>query len=157
MKKYITLSAILITLFFTGCASTPQSRPYGGSNAVEKGIAGAVLGGIAGGVIGHQSGERDAGIAVGAATGAIGGYAMGNEQDKRLVRGAPQVQYPAPAPQRPVVIRQSRRTPPPPVCYPQPRPRREPVGYYHGTNRPRYEPRYRDYVPAGAPPPRPRR
>lgn len=28
---------------------------------------------------------------------------------------------------------------------------------YHGTNRPRYQPRYKDYVPAGAPPPRPRR
>lgn len=157
MNKHIPVIILtIIAVLFTGCASTPQSRPYGGSNAVEKAIGGAVLGGIAGGVIGHQSGERDKGIAIGAATGAAGGYALGNEQDKRVVRSQS-------GGQRVIVKQPSGGGNRGITCRP-PRPRGDVYGYerrssysretYHGTNRPRYQPRYKDYVPAGAPPPR---
>ncbi|MCM8794340.1 MAG: glycine zipper domain-containing protein [Candidatus Omnitrophica bacterium] len=41
-------------------------------------LAGAGLGAI----IGHQSGETGEGAAIGAALGGVGGYVLGNEQDK---------------------------------------------------------------------------
>lgn len=56
--------------------------PYA-SNAQRKAGTGALIGGATGAVIGNQSGETAEGAALGAGLGAVGGYMLGNEQDKR--------------------------------------------------------------------------
>lgn len=44
---------------------------------------GAILGAGAGAIIGHQSGNAGKGAALGGLLGGAGGYAVGNEKDKR--------------------------------------------------------------------------
>ena len=76
----VGLVALVASFGVTGCATSS----YGGqtSKAAQNGLLGTLLGAGLGAIVGHQSGETEAGAALGAAVGGIGGYVLGNEQDK---------------------------------------------------------------------------
>lgn len=77
MKK--TLLIIVTTAGMLGLSSCSNYDTAAKNDAGT----GALLGGALGGVIGHQSGRGLEGAALGAGVGGVGGYAVGNEKDKR--------------------------------------------------------------------------
>lgn len=77
-KNTILSGALALTSMFAFVSCSGMD-----SNAKNNAGTGALLGGALGGVIGHQSGRGLEGAAIGAGAGGLGGYAIGNEKDKR--------------------------------------------------------------------------
>ena len=76
--------ALAVGLAFAGCATSQDGGP---SSAAKTGGLGTLAGAGLGAIIGHQSGHTAEGAIIGAAAGGVGGYAIGNEQDKSAMQG----------------------------------------------------------------------
>ena len=105
MKRSISILAAASTaLILSNCAVTPDGQTvYRQTGATQGAGLGAAGGALLGAIIGHQSGEWEKGALVGAAIGGLGGYAIGNEQDKAYGQGSAPSPYrrPAPTPYQP--------------------------------------------------------
>ncbi len=71
--------AVVAGLTLSACATAGER---GASAATGGALLGTAAGAGLGAIIGHQSGETGKGAALGAGIGALGGYVIGNEQDK---------------------------------------------------------------------------
>jgi phage tail tape-measure protein len=69
----LVLAVSLGFAFFAGCETSAQTGAG----------VGALGGAGVGAIIGHQSGNTAAGALIGGAVGGLGGYAVGNEADKK--------------------------------------------------------------------------
>jgi len=80
---YLTITALIIVLTFSGCATTD---PYTGEKESTKSTTGAAFGAIAGALIGAATSskkDRNRGVLIGAGIGALTGGAVGNYMDKQ--------------------------------------------------------------------------
>jgi hypothetical protein len=77
LRTLLTVSLVVVVglgiAFVSGCETKAQTGAG----------VGAVSGAGIGAIIGHQSGNTAAGALIGGAVGGLGGYAIGNEGDKR--------------------------------------------------------------------------